>query len=63
MESEALLEANVASARAFRLMDPQKRASLLEQAKEPGLTGKFEPFKTAPNFDGPIGRQLHGVSQ
>jgi predicted aldo/keto reductase-like oxidoreductase len=62
MESEELLEANVATARAFAPMSDEAQAALLERTKEAGVTGKFEPFKTAPNFDGPIGRRLHGVS-
>lgn len=62
MESEELLEANVATARAFQPMSAQAQAKLLEKTKEAALTGKFEPYKTAPNYDGPIGRKLHGVS-
>jgi predicted aldo/keto reductase-like oxidoreductase len=62
MESEELLEANVATARAFTPMHAQAQADLLEKTREAALTGKFEPFKTAPNFDGPVGRRLHGVS-
>ena len=62
MQSEELLEANVATARAFTPMSAQAQAELLEKTKEAALTGKFEPFKTAPNFDGPVGRKLHGVS-
>lgn len=61
MESEELLEANVAAARAFKPMSSVVQARLLERTKQAGLSGKFEPFKTAPNFDGPIGRRLHGV--
>ncbi len=62
MESDELLEANVAAARAFKPMNAQAQAELLEKTKQAALTGKFEPFKTAPNFDGPVGRRLHGVS-
>lgn len=62
MESEELLEANVAAARAFAPMSAQTQADLLEKTKEAALTGNFEPFKTAPNFDGPVGRRLHGIS-
>jgi uncharacterized protein len=62
MESEELLEANVATARAFSPMSAPAQTGLLEKTKEVALTGKFEPFKTAPNYDGPIGRKLHGVS-
>ncbi len=61
MESEELLEANVATARAFKPMSAEVQAKLLEKTKEAALTGQFEPFKTAPNYDGPIGRKLHGV--
>ncbi len=62
MESEALIEANVASARSFQPMSAQAQAELLERTKQAALTGQFEPFKTAPNFDGVIGRRLHGLS-
>jgi predicted aldo/keto reductase-like oxidoreductase len=62
MESEELIEANVASARAFKPMSAQAQAELLEKTRQAALTGQFEPFKTAPNFDGPIGRRLHGLS-
>lgn len=62
MQSEQLLDANAAQARAFQPMSPEEQTALLERTKEAGLTGKFEPFKTAPNFDGPIGRKLHGVA-
>lgn len=61
MESEELLEANVATARAFQPMSAEAQAQLLEKTKEAALTGQFEPYKTAPNYDGPIGRKLHGV--
>jgi predicted aldo/keto reductase-like oxidoreductase len=61
MQSLQLLEANVALARGFRPMSSQEQTALLARTREVGLTGKFEPFKTAPNFDGPIGRRLHGI--
>jgi len=61
MDSEQMLGANAATARAFRPMSPAEQAALLEKTREAGLAGKFEPFKTAPNFDGPIGRKLHGL--
>lgn len=62
MDSEQLLAANVAAARDFEPLSSDEQAALLERTKQAGLTGKFEPFKTAPNFDGPIGRRLHGIS-
>lgn len=61
MDSEQMLGANAATARAFRPMSPAEQAALLEKTREAGLAGKFEPFKTAPNFDGAIRRKLHGV--
>ena len=62
MDSDQLLDANAAAARKFSPMGSEAQAALLTRTKEAGLTGKFEPFKTAPNFDGPIGRRLHGIS-
>jgi len=61
IDSEELLAANAGSAGAFKPMSEQEQKTLLEKTKEAALTGKFEPFKTAPNFDGPVGRKLHGV--
>ncbi len=62
MDSEQILNANVGFAKAFRPMSKTQQAKLLDKTREAGLTGKFEPFKTPPNFDGPIGRKLHGIS-
>ncbi len=62
MNSEQLLDKNVALAQRFRPMNSDQQASLLERTREAGVSGKFEPFKTPPNFDGPIGRKLHGIS-
>ena len=61
MESEALLDANIAAARAFQPMSAEEQAALLERTRQAGADGKFEPYKFAPNFDGPVGRKLHGV--
>lgn len=61
MESEEILEANIGLARTFVPMDAAEQATLLDKTKESGVTGTFEPFKTPPNFDGPIGRKLHGM--
>jgi predicted aldo/keto reductase-like oxidoreductase len=62
MDSEQLLKANVGFAQAFKTMGQMEQAELLDKTKDIALTGKFEPFKTPPNFDGPIGRKLHGIS-
>ncbi len=61
MDSEQLLNANIGLARAFKKMSQTQQSELLDKTKDKGLTGKFEPFKTPPNFDGPIGRKLHGI--
>lgn len=61
MESEAILEANIELARSFAPMNPSEQAALMDKTKEAGFTGQYEPFKTAPNFDGPVGRKIHGV--
>jgi predicted aldo/keto reductase-like oxidoreductase len=62
MDSEQLLKANVGFAQTFKPMSQTEQVKLLDKTKDKALTGKFEPFKTPPNFDGPIGRKLHGVS-
>ena len=61
MDSERLLEANVGMARTFKPMSQTDQSALLARTKDKGVTGDFEPFKTHPNFDGPIGRKLHGL--
>jgi aryl-alcohol dehydrogenase-like predicted oxidoreductase len=62
MDAEELLKANVGFAQAFKPMSKTQQAKLLDKTRDAGLTGKFEPFKTPPNFDGPIGRKLHGIT-
>jgi predicted aldo/keto reductase-like oxidoreductase len=61
MDSEQLLRANVAIAKSFKPLNQTDQTELLAKTKDKGLTGDFEPFKTPPNFDGPIGRKLHGL--
>lgn len=62
MESEQLLNSNVALARSFKPMSAEAQAKLLDKTKTAAMTGDFEPFKTAPNYDGPVGRRQHGIS-
>lgn len=62
MDAERFLNANIALAKTFKPMDRSEQTSLLAQTKEAGLTGEYEPFKTPPNFDGSVGRRLHGIS-
>ncbi len=61
MDSEQMLEENAGFAQRFSSMTPAEETAILERTKEKGLTGEFEPFKTAPNYDGAVGRRLHGV--
>ncbi len=62
MDTEEFLEANARMAKVFRPLSQAQQLRLLAKTKVQGLTGDFEPFKTPPNFDGPIGRKLHGLS-
>ena len=62
IDTEQLLEVNASLAQAFRPMSQTEQTELLDKTKEAASTGKFEPFKTPPNFDGPVGRRLHGLS-
>ena len=62
MDSEQLLETNAGLAGAFKPIGRTEELRLLARTKDAGMTGDYEPFKTPPNFDGPIGRKLHGLS-
>jgi predicted aldo/keto reductase-like oxidoreductase len=62
IDTEQFLEVNASTAQAFRPMSQTEQAKVLGKTLEAASTGKFEPFKTPPNFDGPIGRKLHGLS-
>ena len=57
-----MLETNVGYARQFKPLTESEKSQLLEKSKEAALTGEFEPFKTTRNYDGPIGRKIHGIS-
>jgi len=61
IDTEQFLEANAGAARAFKPISQTDQAAVLTRTKEAALTGEFEPFKTPPNFDGPVGRKLHGL--
>ena len=62
MDTEQFLETNAGQASNFQPMGQVEQVRLLAKTRTAALTGDFEPFKTPPNFDGPIGRKLHGVS-
>ena len=61
IDTEGFLDANVSLAQTFRPMSLSEQAQLLDRTKDAASTGRFEPFKTPPNFDGPVGRKLHGI--
>jgi uncharacterized protein len=50
MDSMRLLEANIATARAFRPMSSQEQQNLLESTRGTGSDGRYEPHKTAAGF-------------
>lgn len=61
MDTEELLETNAGLAIQFKPMNKFEQLGVIAKTRKVAMTGDFEPFKTAPNFDGPIGRKLHGV--
>jgi predicted aldo/keto reductase-like oxidoreductase len=62
MDTEELLEANVTLARGFKWLSDSQQKQILDKTKDVAAEGKFEPFKTTRNYDGPIGRKLHGIT-
>ncbi|HEV56042.1 MAG TPA: hypothetical protein ENN87_00910 [Phycisphaerales bacterium] len=48
-------------ASAFDPMNEAERVALLEKTRQAAESGRFEPFKTAPNYDGPFSRRMHGI--
>ena len=62
MRTMDILESNVALARNFKPMSKRLEKKLLAKTKEIASDGKYEPFKTTRNFDGPVGRKLHGIT-
>src|SRR4029077_1635797 len=51
-ESMERLDQAFEAARTFKPMTQTEMAKLLEKTKQAALTGKYEPFKTTPQFDG-----------
>lgn len=62
MENMDLLRENVQFAKSFQPLSQEEESQLLAKAKEPALSGEFEPFKTTRMFDGGKGRKLHGIA-
>ncbi len=61
MNSLQMLQENVRAARSFVPMTEQQQAILLARTQQAAQTGQFEPFKTTRNYDGPVGRRIHGI--
>jgi hypothetical protein len=62
IDTERFLEENARLAQVFKPMSQTEQTKVLDTTRKAALTGRFEPFKTPPNFDGPVGRKLHGLS-
>lgn len=61
MENRKFLHENVKLAKTFEPLSDEELNNLLAKTKESAMTGQFEPFKTTRRFDGPVGRELHGI--
>ncbi len=61
MENREYLHKNVQLAKTFESLDDEAMEKILAKTKEPAMTGDYELFKTTRRFDGPVGRELHGV--
>ncbi len=59
--SEEVLMENIGSARNFTPLSSDEEKALLERARPLAKGGEFEPFKTSRAFDGPTGREQHGI--
>ena len=60
MQSLEHLAQNVALARGFVPMNPEEQAALVGRAKDGARDGRFEPFKSTQEFDGPHHKKQHG---
>lgn len=61
MDSLETLRANVEAARSWERPDTADTDALLERTREVSSDGRYEPFKTATEYDGRFGRVLHGL--
>jgi uncharacterized protein len=60
MQSRENLDQNIALAREFSPMTPAEQAALVARAREAAGDGRFEPFKSTQEFDGPYHKRQHG---
>jgi predicted aldo/keto reductase-like oxidoreductase len=61
MNTREMLRQNVALAKGFTPLSEDQEQVLLAKTHDIAMSGKYEPFKTTRNYDGPIGRAIHGV--
>ena len=51
IDSPKILDQALEAVRTFKPLTPQEMGALLERTRNPALTGRFEKFKTTPQFD------------
>jgi aryl-alcohol dehydrogenase-like predicted oxidoreductase len=61
VDSQAILEQNLAVGRNFTPMPEAEQARLLDRAFPHAWRGEFEPFKTSVDFEGDEARREHGL--
>jgi predicted aldo/keto reductase-like oxidoreductase len=62
IDSEKVLDQDLAVANAFTPMTPRELHDLQEKVKAVATDGRFEPFKSTQTYDGPYHRQQHGFA-
>jgi aryl-alcohol dehydrogenase-like predicted oxidoreductase len=60
IDSLAVLRQNLTIVRSFAPMTGRERAAFERSLAEPAGDGRFEPYKTTAEHEGPIGRKHHG---
>jgi len=60
IDSMRVLRQNLLVARGFRPFTARQMAALRRRVAQPAADGRFELYKTTANFEGPIGRRMHG---
>lgn len=60
IDSARVLRQNLEIARGFRPFTARQMAALRRRVAHPAGDGRFELYKTTANFEGPIGRRMHG---
>jgi len=59
MDSETILDQNLAIAASFSPMSAEERRALEDRCRTLGADGRFERFKTTTMYDGKMGREQH----